>query len=42
MSTPALIEIEDAEVFRGDTRVFEGLSLRIEQADAGEIGWGGC
>jgi iron complex transport system ATP-binding protein len=26
MSAPALIEIEDAEVFRGDTRVFEGLS----------------
>lgn len=33
MSAPALIEIEDAEVFRGDTRVFEGLSLRIEQGE---------
>jgi len=26
-----LIEIENAEVFRGETRVFEGLSLRIDQ-----------
>ncbi|WP_394825439.1 ABC transporter ATP-binding protein [Pendulispora albinea] len=29
--TPPLIDIHDAEVYRGDTRVFEHLSLRIEQ-----------
>lgn len=37
MSTPALIEIEDAEVYRGETRVFEGLSLRIEQGESTAI-----
>lgn len=37
MSSPPLIEIENAEVFRGDTRVFEGLSLRIEQGQSTAI-----
>ncbi|HTN90315.1 MAG TPA: ATP-binding cassette domain-containing protein [Sorangium sp.] len=37
MSVPALIEIENAEVFRGDTRVFEDLSLRIEQGESAAI-----
>lgn len=34
---PPLLEIEDARVFRGETRVFDGLSLRIEQGESTAI-----
>jgi iron complex transport system ATP-binding protein len=37
MAAPPLIEIENADVFRGETRVFDGLSLRIEQGESTAI-----
>jgi iron complex transport system ATP-binding protein len=36
-SPPPLIEIENAAVYRGDTRVFDGLSLRIAQGESTAI-----
>jgi iron complex transport system ATP-binding protein len=32
-----LIEIQDAEISRGDTRVFERLSLRLAQGESTAI-----
>lgn len=33
MPDPALLDIRDATIFRGATRVFEGLTLRIERGE---------